>query len=336
MTDGEYEFEVDVDGSGNWLPAGVVGPGGCILPIRTAEWVRFRAKRDVEKATVALCLRACDPRSWRRATLGYKVALGENEKALLHVNAIDPKKLSLSVDGKKGYQLDADLALSDCPAAAGAVVTNVPLAKTTALREDAASLIYTDDNGNVFRLPRNWSGAPMSTGRICREVCTERDIFCAGGLLYELPAENAHGFFGVRPICQHGLQIYDYASWRGLFVMSLPGELRLMAVDDLWQLCKPAGVGGPWKNSAAKAGVPSDIYLMNGFDQKTLVLSADKDVTVSLEVDIDGWGTWVKYADYELQAGARQKIRLAESLGGYWARVTASADCTATAQFTYD
>ena len=35
-------------------------------------------------------------------------------------------------------------------------------------------------------------------------------------------------------------------------------------VDDLWNLGKAVGHGGPWKDSAAKANVASDPYLMTG------------------------------------------------------------------------
>ena len=335
ISDGEYDIEYDASGTGAWEPYGVLAAGGHpFLP--RAEWIRFRARRDVKNATVALCLRANDERPTEVKRLpGKVIRLGAGEKALLHVNAIDPGALSLSVGGAKGYQIDATLKLKDCAEAAAAVAQDAPLAETQALREDAASLVYTDDKGNVFRLPRATAESPMSTGRICREICTERDHFNAGGLYYELPAENAHGFFGVRPVCAHRLPVYDYASWRGLFALSLPGEVRLMAIDDFWKFGKAVGTGGPWKDTSVKAGVPSDAYLMNGFDRKALDLAADKDVTLTMEVDVDGWGTWVRYADYALAAGSAKHVDLPRAFGGYWVRFTASADCTASAQLTY-
>ena len=343
-SDGDYEIEADCDGSGKWANAGGCGAGGQTLAFR-AEWIRFRARRDVTNATVALCLRVNDSRPLAEGAKGRAIRLGVGEKALLHVNKINPKALSLSVDGKRGYQLDAELNLTDCPEAASAVATSAPLAQTVALREDAASIIYTDDHGNVFRLPRASAETPMSSGRICREVCTERDHFNAGGIYYELPAENAHGFFGVRPVCTHGLPIYDYTSWRGLFAMSLPGEVRLMAIDDMWGVGKAVGVGGPWKDTPVKAGVPSDPYLLNGFDRKTVKLSARRlaeanlatPVKFRIEVDVDGWGTWVKYRDVVLPPiqTTDMSLTLEIAFGGYWIRFIASEDCMATAQLVY-
>ena len=339
ISDGVFEVEVDVDGSGKWMRRCELKAGGREFAAK-AEWIRFRAKKAANGVTVAMCLRANDERPRASELKGHSLRIGAGEKAMLHVNAIDQKALSLSVGGTKGYMIkigeaDGRPELVDAPEAAAAVAAAAPIPEGRQLREDAASLVYTDDGHNVFRLPRADASSPRVTGRICREVCTERDHFNAGGIYYELPAENAHGFFGVRPVCTHRLPIYDYASWRGLFAMSLPGEVRLMAIDDMWQVGKAVGVGGPWKDTAVKAGAPSDAYLMNGFDRKSLDLFADRNVIVTLEVDVDGWGTWVKFAEYALSAGKKTHVDYPRAFGGYWARVTASGDCTATAQFTY-
>ena len=177
---------------------------------------------------------------------------------------------------------------------------------------------------------------PFAGGRVCREVCTERDHFNAGGVYYELPAENAHGFAGLRPVATHNRPICDYASWRGLFALSLPGEVRLMAIDDFWKAGKARGFGGPWKDTAVAAGEASDAYLMNGFDRKTLTLAADAATTVTMEVDVTGWGVWVKAGEYAIGAGAPVTDALPRAFGGYWVRFRSSAACTATAQFVYE
>jgi len=128
--------------------------------------------------------------------------------------------------------------------------------------------------------------------------------------------------------------------WATAFVPRTPVS-KLLAkwirprANYMWQAGKAVGTGGPWKDTSVKARTPSDAYLMNGFDRKSLDLVADRDVTVTLEVDVDGWGTWVKAADYRLRAGEAMHVDYPRAFGGYWARVSASADCTATAQFTY-
>ena len=339
VSDGEYAVEVDADGTGAWRRVGGVRRGGNDLSGVAGEWVRFVAKSAQRNATVALCMRAKDERPVRgRAfTDAAGVALGGGERALLHVNAIDPRSLSLSVGGVKGYSIDADLSLSECPAAASAVARDVPLA-AGAVRREGSSMLYVDDSGHRWRLPvaRGAAGRDAAPCRVCREVCTERDLFNAGGIFYELPAENAHGFAGVRPVAAHGRDVFDYCSWRGLFAVSLPGEVRFMDVDDAWNMGKAAGYGGPWDGTPVRAGEASDAYLLNGFDRKTLELLADGRTTVAMEVDATGWGVWVKYADYDLAPGVRRVEKLPRALSGYWVRFVSSSACVATAALAYE
>ena len=342
VSEGAFDVEVDADGMGAWRPAGTIRAGGNDLSAQTGEWIRFRSRGALRNATVALCFRAADDRAadGLDAVAAKRFALGEGEKALLHVNAIDPRALSLSVGGTKGRQVrvadDGALTLVDCPAAAAAVAADAPL-KDGVLQYEAASILYVDDAGNRWRLP--YGTAERTTfagGRVCREVCTERDHFNAGGVYYELPAENAHGFAGLRPVATHNRPICDYASWRGLFALSLPGEVRLMAIDDFWKAGKARGFGGPWKDTAVAAGEASDAYLMNGFDRKTLTLVSSAATTVTMEVDVTGWGVWVTAGAYRLKAGESVTDHLPRAFGGYWVRFRSSAACTATAQFVYE
>ena len=94
-------------------------------------------------------------------------------------------------------------------------------------------------------------------------------------------------------------------------------------------------MGGPWKETAVKAGVPSDPYLMNGFDRKALVLWASAGTTVTLEADIDGCGTWVAAGAHPVKAGETRTVEFPAAFSAYWVRVRADRACTATAQFLY-
>jgi hypothetical protein len=109
------------------------------------------------------------------------------------------------------------------------------------------------------------------------------------------------------------------------------------AVDDLWKLGKARGQGGPWKNSAVKSGVPSDPYLMTGYDQKTLFLSHDQPraVTFRVEVDRTGTGLWRLCKTFTVPAGVRLEHRFPDAFSAYWVRVVTDADCRATAQLNY-
>jgi hypothetical protein len=222
---------------------------------------------------------------------------------------------------------------------------------------DAASVIYTDDSGKRFRLPRGNAAfdQPNSLGgeRLCREVATERDLFNCHGTFFELPAENAAGFSRVRPVATHGLRIVDYCSYRGLLVISgvdlvQAGENRHLirsddgktglwvgAIDDLWELGKPVGSGGPWKDAAVKANEVSDAYLMTGYDEKELTLFSEENTRVTVEVDLTGMGDWVSYRTFTLEAGKETKYLFPSGYEAYWVRCRSELDATVTAWLEY-
>lgn len=197
-------------------------------------------------------------------------------------------------------------------------------------------------------------GGPDATrlafARVCREVATERDLFNFHGTFYELPARNAQGFAKIRPVATHNLQIHDYASHFGmLFMTGLNGQesdrviksadgaaLWAGVVDDLWQLGKPRGEGGVWKETAAQAGVPSDPYLMTGYDKKSAALQSSADAQVTLEIDIDGTELWIPYKTFALKAGETVRHAFPEGFSAYWVRAVSSADTIATVLFTYE
>ena len=223
---------------------------------------------------------------------------------------------------------------------------------------EKASIVIVGDNGARWRLP--WSGGWWSEGgkghigRTCREVCTERDLLNVGGTFYELPAENAGGFAKLRPVATHdNLFIYDYCTWRGLLVMTgmmrfgRPANPRIVngeggstaavwlgVVDDLWKYGKPRGHGGPWLDAVVKKGVPSDPYLMTGYDRKTVNVRASGDAMITLEIDITGCGTWAKLKNYKV--GADSVKDDLSSVRAYWVRAVSDRDCTATVQFVYE
>jgi len=179
--------------------------------------------------------------------------------------------------------------------------------------------------------------------------------FNAGGTFFELPAKNAGGFSRVRAVATHDRRIVDYCSFRGLFIMSglsvdaresnphiirsTDGRTALWvgAVDDVWKLGKPRGVGGPWKNTPAKAGQPSDVYLMSGYDSKVLTVShsAMAPVNFQVECDITGAGLWAVSQTIEVASGETARYEFPAAMDACWLRVRASADCVSTAQLEY-
>jgi len=85
----------------------------------------------------------------------------------------------------------------------------------------------TDDDGAVYRFP-NVNGDRTV---LCREVATERDLLYAGGVFYEVPADNAGGFRVLRPIALASEPVKSIEAKLGLVYING----RPMAVDRLWQ-----------------------------------------------------------------------------------------------------
>ena len=185
---------------------------------------------------------------------------------------------------------------------------------------------------------------------------SERRLANYHGTFYELPLiSNGQpaDLTRMRPVASHTKAIYDFCSWNGLLVLTGVGEdaapdghvfadagqrvgLWFGGVDDLWKLGKPVGTGGPWKDSHVKANEPSDAYLMTGYDKKTLDLTADRDVIVTVQIDFDHQSRWHTYQRFALKAGVRQRHTFPEGFSAHWLRVVADADCVATAWLTYE
>jgi hypothetical protein len=343
------------------------------IPAATAgAWIRAKAGRDLAKASVTFQYAAKDERGDARGALfkglskagdatsrgAFLLTRGANLRTLAVLAAdITPDKTAVG----DVYELSADLQLAKMADQKGAAYfeknTRIPRGIITA---DEASVIFEED-GVRWRLPR--SASPAQDGllargalRKAREVCTERDLLQAHGTFYELPALNALGAIRMRPIATSDAAVHDYCSYRGLLVLSgiSPEAAKddrhiirsddgkaavwVGAADDLWQLGKPRGHGGPWKNNAVGAGKPSDPYLMTGYDKKRLTLAnhGDVETTITVELDMAGDGRFAAYRSFKLAPGAEENFAFPDWLNAYWLRTVSSAATKATAQLTYE
>ena len=268
--------------------------------------------------------------------------------------------LAKSPTGDLGtYDLDGDLKLRRVEDASGAAWTAKQVATTApVITADASSVLYVEADGRRWRLPKgdaafDQAGA-LGSARQCREVCTERNLLNVHGTFYEVPAENAGGFIKLRPIATHNRRIHDFTSYRGLLAISgiddqATGEhiirsddgkcaLWLGTVDDLWAFGKARGHGGPWLDTAVKAGVPSDPYLASGYDRKRLTLShqSKEAVMFKLEADFTGTGAWHAVTRLDVKSGTQLVYDFPDSFGAYWLRLTPAVETTATARFDYN
>ena len=107
--------------------------------------------------------------------------------------------------------------------------------------------------------------------------------------------------------------------------------------DDLWSYGKPAGWGGPWWKSSVVAGVPSDPFLMTGFEHKCLHLQQESSRAFRFIVEIDflGDGSWVEYNNFEVAPDGYVCHVFPEGFSAHWVRITPGGSCTVSAYLTY-
>ena len=371
-----FTLEADRSGDGTWTALREVeAAAGKLTTVVFSEsergaWVRLIPRSDA--SGVYACFQYANPDT-RQPQADARFAGLATPKTqsgfggIVYARGDNKRTLALSAvkagpDGVKGtgfYELDAALKLVRLNDANGVKYAQKGYAFNGAgLEIDAASAVITDDAKKRWRFPKADAAydVPGLWGkeRLCREVCTERDVLNVCGTFYELPAENAGGFGKVRAVATHGGRIHDYCSYRGMLVLSgvdaaagvsehivrsEDGQAALWVgvVDDLWAFGKSRGQGGPWKDTAVKAGEPSDAYLMTGFDKKRLTLSHSgaEPVSVTLELDITGTGVWRKCETYRVDPGKPLQVAL-DDVRAYWLRVTADRACKATAWLVYE
>lgn len=334
-----------------------------LRPEAEQEWVRLRCEKDLHQVTAAFSFSNEDKRSIEPAEIFSGLAALGDDKAIGGIafargnDKRDLHFLANTAAQEVGlYSLDSALNLNPVNESADLEFARKYPIPAGVLTADAASVVYTDDKGARWRLPRGSSNFPESAPiRVCREVATERNLFNAYGTFFELPAENAGGFIKARAISTHNLGVMDYCSYRGLFVMtgvradapasehivrSNDGKAALWvgAIDDIWKAGKPRGHGGPWLNTIVEAEKPSEPYLATGYDKKSLALShtSKESVKFRIEADITGNKEWANVQSFVVPAGKTIEYTFPEAFTSYWFRIIAEKPTTASAQFTYE
>ena len=369
-----FTFEVDESGNNEWktLKSVTVNSRGSVsVPFtERGEWIRVKADKNT-MATVSFNYTSADSRTTssapiynglasvdkESATGGLLYGLGDNRRALgLLANVTTEGMVSETGYYEMGEKLE--LVRKDDSETADFIRNKFAIPEHV-ISIDESSVLIVDDSGRRWRLPLGNETYKKLTDqgllRICREVATERDLFSCMGTFYELPAENADGYAKIRPISTHTYRINDYASYRGMLVMTgvTPEEGKdnphiivsddgkaavwVGVIDDLWSLGKPVGQGGPWKDTYVKAGTASDPYLIAFYDKKELSLShqSDRNVVMTVEVDPTGNGDWMEYASYTVKPGETLVQQLPESFQARWIRFVSDTDTKATAWLNY-
>ncbi|MGL4593369.1 MAG: hypothetical protein ACRCUY_01420 [Thermoguttaceae bacterium] len=373
-----FTIEADEKGNNEWKAVQTIEVSAgktewCDFPeTEKGVWIRLIPSADAAKVTAMFNYRNKDTRSNESDSIFAGLAKPDDEHVsggIIHARGENHKTLRFiasNEDGELGcYDFDAEMQLKKVADVSGMEWTRTNAAIITdVLVKDAASILYEDAKGR-WRLPYGnaafRTNGPLGEERICREVCTERDLFNAGGTFFELPTENAEGFAKIRPLSTHNRRIKDYASYRGMVVLTgvsaaaisgtnLPENPHIIksddgkcalwigVVDDLWKLGKVRGIGGPWNETPIAANVPSDPYLMTGYDKKTLTLShsSPESVDMRIEVDLTGTGIWSEHIILEVPPNQERKYVFPDSFSAYWVRLVPNKETTATATFIYE
>ncbi|MCO8124339.1 hypothetical protein NHH03_21545 [Stieleria sp. TO1_6] len=357
-------IEVDAHGNGNWITTEtiVVPDNGYVchtLPEDLdATWLRLKVDRDCVATAVLHQTTAQfqSPDSGRELFSGIAAADSKSVQAAklypakrnrnLRVIAGDGRHYEFTKSGFEFQATEKDSQLEQL------------LAIEPEFSVDEASVILRH-NGINLRLPKGDEAfdRPFASGwpRGSREVESERHLANFHGTFYEVPLitnGQPPAFHQMRPVASHHKQITDFCSWNGLLVLAgVDADARVGdhvfsdpdrglglwfgGVDDLWRFGKPVGRGGPWKDTSVAAGEPSDPYLMTGYDRKRLQLSADRDVNITLQVDVDHQSGWHDYKTFSVKAGQPLEYEFPISFSAHWVRFQTDQACTTTAQLEY-
>lgn len=328
------------------------------------EWIRVVADKDT-KGSVVFSFASKETRTGEMSPIFAglsKIGEKHDSEGLMLCLSQNRRKLGVAAntaDGSAYYDLDGDMLLQrrDSMEKASYIRKNLAI-RSEGMEITPGSVLITDDKGRRWHLPLGARAFTEPTRqnamRVCREVSTERDLLNLHGTFYELPAENADGFAKVRPIASHNLGINDYASYRGMLLMSGcnsdnadntrivtsdDGKLSLWAgvIDDLWKLGKPTGNGGPWVDRHVSAGEYSEPYLIGFYDRRTLNLShkSDRMVKFTVEADPTGEGDWMHYADFEVNPDDSFIYKFPDSFQARWIRFKTDTPCVATTWLEY-
>ncbi len=371
-----FSFEIDRRGKGQWEEVkrvNVRGKGSTLVDFsgkESGEWLRVVPHRSAS-GTVYFNYTEKESRSreWKGIFQGLaRVQDTEAIGGLLYGLGDNRRNLGLAVQRFRGtdqtlsgyYELNEKLELIPVEDTGTLhFILNEFAIPEDVISVEESSILVTDERDRRWRLPLGDDAftppTNAATMRICREVVTQRDLFNCHGTFYELPAESADGFAKIRPIASHPFRIHDYASYRGLLVMTgirldqAGNKLHVIVsddgkaavwvgvIDDLWELGKPTGQGGPWLKAEIEAGVASDPYLIGFYDDRILTLSheSSEPVTFDIEADPTGNGPWMLYQRVTIAAGKAYKHRFPDHFQSRWIRFISESPTRATAWLDY-
>ena len=359
-------IEVDLLGNGKWtaIKQFELKPGSTTqlaFPAnQPGEWLRVRTNKE---GVISFSLIYTDPRNKNQAKpelfKGFANVGDVNSTGSIMYALNTSRKLGLVSEAGDYYEMDSSLQIKmvNNKESKDWLIKNISIPKPR-IQADKGSYLIVDTKGRRWRLPfGNEAFTTLMENqkmRIVREVVTERDLLHLGGTFYELPAENADGYAKLKPVSTHNFFMNDFASYRGMLLISganinvldnqriLKSEDEKIAVwagsiDDLWKLGKPVGKGTPWLSAKVSSGDASDPYLLGGYDQRklTIINQGNQKMVINMEIDPTGNGEWFHAKKFDIAPVATLQYLFPVSLQGKWVRFKSLTNGTITTQLEY-
>jgi hypothetical protein len=181
-----------------------------------------------------------------------------------------------------------------------------------------------------------------------REITGGRWLLDMHGMFFDFPPTfSTSNSAGIKPIGSHLRYVPDFCGWNGRLVLAsdetsiqgnpLAGQpqsnLWFGSYEDLQSWGPASGYGGPWLKDEVKAGVPSDPFLVAGFDRRLLHLKVgpDSPVDFALQIDQEGNGSWTEYETLHVDPDGYLAYGFPLDFSAVWLRLVPSRDCVATA-----
>ncbi|MGL5016640.1 MAG: hypothetical protein ACRDBP_00780, partial [Luteolibacter sp.] len=186
-------IEIDANGSGTWQKIREIQTQGGYqwIDLTGVEgvWLRLTTHKDLDLATTAFAFSNPDKRPVTLDPIfaGLATATEQDITGGL-IRALDGNKRTLALataaPGKPdsgSYELNAALQLSSTDAALAEHTRAHASIPSGVITTDPASVIFTDDDGKRWRLPKGDAAFDqpgwLGDSRVVREVATERDLF---------------------------------------------------------------------------------------------------------------------------------------------------------------
>ncbi len=134
-----------------------------------------------------------------------------------------------------------------------------------------------------------------------REITEGRWMMDMHGMFFDFPKTfSSENTAGLKPIGSHLRYVPDFCDWNGKLVLAsdetsiqgnpLAGQpqtnLWFGSYEDLKSWGPASGYGGPWIEDDVKAHIPSDPFLVAGFDRRVLHLAVGKQAGQETALDL--------------------------------------------------